>query len=69
MIVVWVVLVVISVLLEILVYQTLLSTHDCTKAFVELEGNTFLFALFVLLLSFSIIFSGGNLESFRLHLE
>ncbi|HEY2878768.1 hypothetical protein [Nocardioides sp.] len=31
MIVVWVVLVVISVLLEILVYRTLLSTHDCTR--------------------------------------
>jgi uncharacterized membrane protein len=31
MIVVWVVLVVVGVLLEILVYNTLLSTHDCTK--------------------------------------
>jgi uncharacterized membrane protein len=31
MIVVWVVLIVIAVLLELLVYQTLLSTHDCTQ--------------------------------------
>lgn len=31
MIVVWVVLVVVAVLLELLVYKTLLSTHDCTK--------------------------------------
>jgi uncharacterized membrane protein len=31
MIVVWVVLIVVSVLLEILVYSTLLRSHDCTK--------------------------------------
>jgi uncharacterized membrane protein len=31
MIVVWVVLVVVGVLLEIIVYSTLLTTHDCTK--------------------------------------
>ena len=40
MILVWLVLVVVAVLLEILVYSTLLSTHDCTKTVLGSEVAT-----------------------------
>ncbi len=40
MILVWLVLVVVAVLLEILVYSTLLSTHDCTKTVLGSQVET-----------------------------
>lgn len=40
MIAVWVVLIVVAVILELLVYKTLLSTHDCTKTVFGEQVNT-----------------------------
>jgi uncharacterized membrane protein len=72
MIVVWLVLVVVGVLLELLIYSTLLSTHDCTKVVLGTEvqaqcGPSFVTQLFGTALISAIIIVVFNLAAAGLY--